>query len=71
MKGLVDTIMQGIHSKILSGNKCLHELNLADLLEREAIPLQSAEARSILRNQVILVTGAAGSISIKGGTLKR
>src|SRR5437868_741867 len=39
-----------------------HEINLSDLLGREVVPLHSAEARAVLKKQVILVTGAAGSI---------
>ncbi len=39
-----------------------HKVNLADLLEREVVPLHSEEAYSILGEQVVLVTGAAGSI---------
>lgn len=38
------------------------ELNLADLLEREEIPLPTSEAQALLQGQIILVTGAAGSI---------
>jgi FlaA1/EpsC-like NDP-sugar epimerase len=38
------------------------EINVADLLEREVVPLQASEAHSILKGQVVLVTGAAGSI---------
>lgn len=40
----------------------LRELNLADLLEREEVPLPTSEAQAILKGQTILVTGAAGSI---------
>lgn len=43
-------------------DRCRGELNVADLLEREVVPLSSMEARSLLKGQVILVTGAAGSI---------
>ncbi len=42
--------------------RCLHDLNVADLLEREVVPPQSAEAQSMLKGQALLVTGAAGSI---------
>ncbi len=38
------------------------KINLADLLEREIVPLHSEEAYSLLKGQVVLVTGAAGSI---------
>lgn len=40
----------------------LQELNVADLLEREVVCLQTSEARAVLSKQIILVTGAAGSI---------
>jgi FlaA1/EpsC-like NDP-sugar epimerase len=39
-----------------------HEIKVADLLEREVVPLETAEAYAVLKGQVILVTGAAGSI---------
>src|SRR5712692_504333 len=42
--------------------RCLHDLDVADLLEREAAPPQSIEAQALLKGQVLLVTGAAGSI---------
>lgn len=42
--------------------RCLHDLNVADLLEREVAPPQSVEAQTLLKGQVLLVTGAAGSI---------
>lgn len=42
--------------------RCLHDLNVADLLEREVAPPQSVEAQVLLKGQVLLVTGAAGSI---------
>ncbi len=38
------------------------EINVADLLERDVIPLQPSEAHAVLKGQIILVTGAAGSI---------
>ncbi|HLW03733.1 MAG TPA: SDR family NAD(P)-dependent oxidoreductase [Ktedonobacterales bacterium] len=40
----------------------LREVNVADLLGREIVPLQTAEAQTFLEGKVILVTGAAGSI---------
>jgi len=40
----------------------LRELNAADLLEREVVSLQISKAHPTLKGQVILVTGAAGSI---------
>lgn len=39
-----------------------HEINMEDLLEREVVPLEVSEAYTALKGQVILVTGAAGSI---------
>jgi FlaA1/EpsC-like NDP-sugar epimerase len=62
MKGLIGRYLHGLHPKKLSYARCLHKMNFSDLLEREVVPLQSAEAQAILRKQVILVTGAAGSI---------
>src|SRR5579864_1552925 len=41
---------------------CIQEINLSDLLEREVVPLRSIEAQAVLKRQVMLVTGAAGSI---------
>jgi FlaA1/EpsC-like NDP-sugar epimerase len=38
------------------------EINVADLLEREVVPMDKTEASAFLKGQVILVTGAAGSI---------
>jgi FlaA1/EpsC-like NDP-sugar epimerase/lipopolysaccharide/colanic/teichoic acid biosynthesis glycosyltransferase len=40
----------------------LRPVDVADLLGREVIPLQSDEAHQMLRDTMILVTGAAGSI---------
>src|ERR1700726_538464 len=62
MKDLMGRNIHGFLSKILPPVRCLDEMNYSDLLEREAVPLQSADARDILRKQVIVVTGAAGSI---------
>jgi len=39
-----------------------YEINVAELLEREVVPLETTEARVVLQGQVILVSGAAGSI---------
>src|SRR5205809_5083685 len=38
------------------------EIHVADLMEREVVPMDIAEACAFLKGQVILVTGAAGSI---------
>jgi FlaA1/EpsC-like NDP-sugar epimerase len=40
----------------------LREVNIADLLGRAVVPLQSPEARTQLAGKTVLVTGAAGSI---------
>ncbi len=50
--------MLGEQPQVLS----LREVNVADLLGREVVPLQTAEAQSLLEGKIILVTGAAGSI---------
>jgi FlaA1/EpsC-like NDP-sugar epimerase len=52
-------------SKIAPPAPCVRnprEINMADLLEREVVPLEMSEAYAVLKGQVILVTGAAGSI---------
>ena len=38
------------------------DIKVADLLQREVVPLDITEAITVLKGQVILVTGAAGSI---------
>jgi FlaA1/EpsC-like NDP-sugar epimerase len=40
----------------------LREVNVADLLGREIVPLQAAESAALLGGKTVLVTGAAGSI---------
>jgi len=40
----------------------LREINIADLLGREVVPLQNAEASDAIQGKILLVTGAAGSI---------
>lgn len=40
----------------------MKSINFADLMGRDVIPLQTSETQAVLRRQVILVTGAAGSI---------
>jgi FlaA1/EpsC-like NDP-sugar epimerase len=42
--------------------RLVRKTNVAELLGREVIPLQIAEAKTTLKGRVILVTGAAGSI---------
>ncbi|MDQ2886057.1 MAG: polysaccharide biosynthesis protein [Chloroflexota bacterium] len=41
------------------------EIDVADLLERGVVPLETSEARSALKGRVILVSGAAGSIGME------
>jgi FlaA1/EpsC-like NDP-sugar epimerase len=40
----------------------MKRINFADLMGRDVIPLQTSEAQAALQRQIILVTGAAGSI---------
>jgi FlaA1/EpsC-like NDP-sugar epimerase/lipopolysaccharide/colanic/teichoic acid biosynthesis glycosyltransferase len=57
-------IVQGL-DQMLNGQPeptFLRAVDVADLLGREVVPLQTAEARQMLRDKVIIVTGAAGSI---------
>jgi hypothetical protein len=42
--------------------RSLREINVADLLGREVVTLQTSEVYAVLEGQTILVTGAAGSI---------
>lgn len=44
------------------GVSSLRQLDVADLLEREVVSLQTSEAYAVLNGRTILVTGAAGSI---------
>lgn len=65
-------VVEGILSSFLFGcirmfphlapARCVHNMNAADLLERDVVPLDAAEADVILKGRVVLVTGAAGSI---------
>ena len=48
-------------------NQLLHKhnrqhINVAELLDRDVVPLRTPETYALLRGQVVLVTGAAGSI---------
>lgn len=45
-----------------SGGDMACKINVAELLGREVVPLQSSPSHALLRRRVILVTGAAGSI---------
>ena len=40
----------------------MKSINFADLLGRDVVPLQISEAQAVLQGQIILVTGASGSI---------
>ncbi len=62
MNGSASNGFRGPHPARNGRARCIHEINLSDLLEREAIPLRSVEVEAVLKRQVILVTGAAGSI---------
>ncbi len=42
--------------------RSMREINAACLLEREVVPLPTSQAHAVLKGQIILVTGAAGSI---------
>ena len=42
--------------------RSLSELDVAKLLERDVVPLEADEAHIVLKGQIVLVTGAAGSI---------
>ncbi|MGZ6363483.1 MAG: polysaccharide biosynthesis protein [Ktedonobacterales bacterium] len=57
-------ILQGLDEMIgrplLSLN--LREIDVADLLGREVVPLYTVEAREAIQDKVLLITGAAGSI---------
>ncbi len=63
--GLLLTFLLFGRSKIASPTPHIrnpYEINVANLLEREVVPLEMSEAYAALKGQVILVTGAAGSI---------
>ena len=51
--------------ELISGNvsvKALRDVNYQDLLGRPAVKLKEAQIRDYLHNQVVLITGAGGSI---------
>lgn len=54
----------GLQELVAHGNPIadLRDLNVADLLGREVVPLHFDRARSVLEGRAVLVTGAAGSI---------
>lgn len=45
-----------------TGARSLSNLNVAKLLERDVVPLDASEIHAALKGQIVLVTGAAGSI---------
>jgi FlaA1/EpsC-like NDP-sugar epimerase len=50
-------------SKMIQRFKTVNaKINVADLLGRDTVPMQSPEAYTVLSKRIILVTGAAGSI---------
>ena len=57
-------IMQGLNEMVgrQTDSPLLREVNVADLLGREVVPLQTTEAYEVFADRVVLVTGAAGSI---------
>lgn len=57
-------IARGLHEVVGDQEDPLYlrEIDIADLLGREVIPLQTNEARIALRGKKVLVTGGAGSI---------
>ncbi len=57
-------ILQGLDEMVGSQSEApfLREVDVADLLGREVVPFQTAEKHEMLREKIILVTGAAGSI---------
>lgn len=57
-------IMPSVHEMVGAKDMSisLREVHLADLLGREAVPLQSAWAHANIAGKTVLVTGAAGSI---------
>ena len=62
MNGSAGNGFKGLHPARNGRAACMHEIDLSDLLGREVIPLRTVEAEAVLKRQVILVTGAAGSI---------
>lgn len=54
--GLLEFVAQG------NLRPTMRDLNVADLLGREVVPVHSDRARNVLEGRTVLVTGAAGSI---------
>lgn len=57
--------LYGVHTLLRRGavpKATIDDLDTASLLNRSVVPLETAEAYEVLRGQVVLVTGAAGSI---------
>jgi FlaA1/EpsC-like NDP-sugar epimerase len=55
-------ILPGLNEIAIGHSRNLREVNVADLLGRQAISLRASEATRALSGKTILVTGAAGSI---------
>jgi FlaA1/EpsC-like NDP-sugar epimerase len=55
-------ILPGLNEIAIGHSRNLREVNVADLLGRQAVSLRASEAAHALANKTILVTGAAGSI---------
>ncbi|MBA2677123.1 MAG: SDR family NAD(P)-dependent oxidoreductase, partial [Ktedonobacteraceae bacterium] len=75
--GLINTLFGAILSGCALACLCLYwvntllgrvpvnrpcDINMAPLLNRDTVPLAASEAHDILQGQIVLVTGAAGSI---------
>ena len=62
--GVKHRIIPGIH-ELLSGNVSIsniRDVNVEDLLRRESVELETENIAAYLKDQVVLVTGAGGSI---------
>jgi FlaA1/EpsC-like NDP-sugar epimerase len=55
-------LLPGLNEIAIGESRSLREVNVADLLGRQAISLRATEATRTLAGKTILVTGAAGSI---------
>jgi len=55
-------LLPGLNEIAIGESRSLREVNVADLLGRQAISLRATEATRTLASKTILVTGAAGSI---------
>jgi FlaA1/EpsC-like NDP-sugar epimerase len=55
-------LLPGLNEIAMGESRSLREVNVADLLGRQAVSLRATEATRTLAGKTILVTGAAGSI---------